>query len=678
MKTKTCIIICIVFLAILFMGCETTKPDPTVTGVTVEPAIVEVYVGQTYQFTAIVNGNNKPDQDVTWSVVGSNGSSSINSNGVLFVGTGETHSTINVHATSTFDTTKSGYATVNVRIPNITSVVVSPSSVDVARGATQQFNAVVNGSNNPSQEVIWSILGGGTGTSISTNGLLTVSASEPASSITIIATSSVDQSKTGSAMANLTGAIITGVVISPKNINVATGDTQQFTAIVNGSFNPPQTVSWSISGNNSSSTNINSNGLLTVAENESASTITVTVASTVNLNLTDTATVNIASIGGTYNVTDITSWIAAIQGIRNGGNNRIHTINVTEEVNVNVNTEVTFGNVTNIQVTIQGGGTLALTAAGNVLRIGLRHNIILQNITLRGISTNTTEPVVYVAAGGVLTMRNGATVCENGYKGVYVDNGLFNMEGGSIRDNTAYYYYNGAGVYIFNGGTMIMYANSSITNNVGCGIFIDSNSTLTIEGGIIGSNTGGGYVNFYRAGYGAGVFVAGSLVMNGGEIIFNTAYYHGGGVFVASTGSFIMNNGLISGNNASDTNSLGGGVYITNTFIMNGGTISNNSAYNGGGVYIMGGYDMGIVGRSSFTMTGGTITSNNAGNNGGAVYQLWTSNYQSTFTKTGGNIASNSASGNGNTAFHSGTPNRWRNANAGPNVQVDDLFWLND
>jgi hypothetical protein len=75
--------------------------------------------------------------------------------------------------------------------------------------------------------------------------------------------------------------------------------------------------------------------------------------------------------------------------------------------------------------------------------------------------------------------------------------------------------------------------------------------------------------------------------MNGGTISGNTAYYYGGGVYVANNGSFEMNGGTISGNTASYYN--GGGVYVANngSFEMSGGTISGNTASDyGGGVYV--------------------------------------------------------------------------------------------
>jgi len=69
--------------------------------------------------------------------------------------------------------------------------------------------------------------------------------------------------------------------------------------------------------------------------------------------------------------------------------------------------------------------------------------------------------------------------------------------------------------------------------------------------------------------------------MHGGTISGNTAYINGGGVSIASGGTFNMYGGTISGNIVNMGN--GGGVGIDGagtaggTFNMHGGTISGNT-----------------------------------------------------------------------------------------------------
>jgi formylglycine-generating enzyme required for sulfatase activity len=87
------------------------------------------------------------------------------------------------------------------------------------------------------------------------------------------------------------GSTVPGVIVSPSTANVDKGGTQAFSATVTG--DPAQTVSWTVSGNNSTETAINSAGILTVAADETASRLTVTATSTVDTAKTGTAVVTV-------------------------------------------------------------------------------------------------------------------------------------------------------------------------------------------------------------------------------------------------------------------------------------------------------------------------------------------------------------------------------------------------
>jgi hypothetical protein len=69
----------------------------------------------------------------------------------------------------------------------------------VVKGGTQIFSAVVEGANSPAQSVTWSVTGGKIGTGITTYGVLTVAADESATSLTVRAASTVDNTKSGTA-----------------------------------------------------------------------------------------------------------------------------------------------------------------------------------------------------------------------------------------------------------------------------------------------------------------------------------------------------------------------------------------------------------------------------------------------------------------------------------------------
>jgi hypothetical protein len=363
---------------------------PTVTGVTVTPATVSVVKGGTQTFTATVTGENNPAQTVIWSVdtPHTNGTA-ITTAGVLTVAAGETAATLTVRATSTVDTTKSGTATVTVSSTasvTVTAVTVTPATATVTKGESQTFTAAVTGENNPAQTVTWSVEGGGTGTSITTAGVLTVAAGETAATLTVRAASTVDTTKSGTATVTVTGdtsspltgsvsitgtaqvgqvltanidslggsgtvsyqwtrgdsaeaagtaisgavtqtytpsandvgkylkvtvtrtgytgsitspatvavlaadtaePTVTSVTVTPATANVVKGGTQQFSAAVNGTNDPAQTVTWSVTGGGAG-TSITA-GLLTVAVGETAATLTVTATSTVDTTKLGTA-----------------------------------------------------------------------------------------------------------------------------------------------------------------------------------------------------------------------------------------------------------------------------------------------------------------------------------------------------------------------------------------------------
>ncbi|HWQ80127.1 MAG TPA: S-layer homology domain-containing protein [Anaerovoracaceae bacterium] len=91
----------------------------------------------------------------------------------------------------------------------------------------------------------------------------------------------------------LVAATISDVVVTPEAVTVLNGMTQTFSATVNGTGEYDNTVTWSVSGNNSSGTAINSFGVLTVATDETADTLTVTAVSNGDSTKSGTATVTV-------------------------------------------------------------------------------------------------------------------------------------------------------------------------------------------------------------------------------------------------------------------------------------------------------------------------------------------------------------------------------------------------
>lgn len=102
------------------------------------------------------------------------------------------------HAWKTFSTSPFANAVIFVPgTPGVTSVTVSPATATVNKGAMLQLNAAVVTEGFAPKSVVWSI--DSELSTISQNGLLSVSPDETAGSITVTATSTFDNTKKGTA-----------------------------------------------------------------------------------------------------------------------------------------------------------------------------------------------------------------------------------------------------------------------------------------------------------------------------------------------------------------------------------------------------------------------------------------------------------------------------------------------
>ncbi|WP_053956385.1 S-layer homology domain-containing protein [Inediibacterium massiliense] len=190
----------------------------------------------------------------------------------------------------------------------VDSVTVNPATVTVQKGTTYQFGAMVNGTNNPSQTVTWSVYGNNDGgTSINSSGLLTVAAEETATIFTAIATSVADSTKTGTATVTVSDSTppnptVTSVTVIPNTITLNKGDSYVLNAIVDGNNSPSQSVTWTVEGGNGT-TAIGTDGKLTIADNETATTLTVRATSVADTSKYDTATVTVTQLQPSYTYT---------------------------------------------------------------------------------------------------------------------------------------------------------------------------------------------------------------------------------------------------------------------------------------------------------------------------------------------------------------------------------------
>lgn len=105
-----------------------TPTPPTGFTLTVTPNSAIVNAGKSQSFTALKDGT--PTQNVVWTVTGGNGSSSIDTNGVLTVGSSEAdYAILTITAISTEDGTVTAVAYVTVRVENVNPPAPNPTPI---------------------------------------------------------------------------------------------------------------------------------------------------------------------------------------------------------------------------------------------------------------------------------------------------------------------------------------------------------------------------------------------------------------------------------------------------------------------------------------------------------------------------------------------------------------------
>ena len=231
-KSRFCSLCGFAFAMIVaLMGCAGSHSSNTNGGntgssaisVSISPASATVAAGATQQFSASMQ--NSSNQNVTWSVDGVSGGNSangaVNSSGLYTApATAGSHS---VTATSAADTSKSATAKVTVTASN-SSLLISPTSVHLAAGASKQF-AAINGS-GAAVVVSWSVDGaiGGNPTvgTISANGLYT--GGPTAGTHTVTATSTANPNIKASAQVLPPAVVLGSVAVTTfHNDNARTG-----------------------------------------------------------------------------------------------------------------------------------------------------------------------------------------------------------------------------------------------------------------------------------------------------------------------------------------------------------------------------------------------------------------------------------------------------------------------
>ncbi|MBJ6956622.1 Ig-like domain-containing protein [Vibrio cholerae] len=158
----------------------------------------------------------------------------------VFTATNEGNTTL----TATKDGVTSNTVDVNVSAACITSIQVTPSPVNVAKGQTQQLTATATFSDATSSDVstsvTWTPIDTATAT-VSSAGLLSA---VKVGNTTLTATK--DSVTSNTVDVNVSAAFITSIQVTPSPVNVAKGQTQQLTATATFSDATSSDVSTSV------------------------------------------------------------------------------------------------------------------------------------------------------------------------------------------------------------------------------------------------------------------------------------------------------------------------------------------------------------------------------------------------------------------------------------------------
>ena len=247
---------------------QVTVTDATLTAIQVTPPSVSLAKGQTRQLTATATYSDHTTADisgnVTWLPTDIT-TATVSSTGLL---TGRVAGTTEVSASK--DGITSNAVQITVTDATLTAIQITPPSVSVGKGQTQQLTATATYSDNTTADISSSVawLSDDTATAtITATGLLTGVEQGSAE-----VTASLDGVTGNAVQVTVTDVILTAIAITPPSVSVGKGQTQQLTATATYSDNTTADISSSVAwlSDDTATATITAIGLLTGVEQGNA------------------------------------------------------------------------------------------------------------------------------------------------------------------------------------------------------------------------------------------------------------------------------------------------------------------------------------------------------------------------------------------------------------------------
>ncbi len=171
-----------------------TDETPDIKGISITPATATLSVGFPVQLNATVNADGFANRAVTWKSSDTAVATVSNTGVVTPIAAGN----VTITATSVFDTSVSGTATITVIANAVTSVTLNKSSTTIEAGANETLTATVVATGSAGTGVVWST-SNSTIAEVDQTGKVSVPSDvTAASTATITATSAYDSTKSDS------------------------------------------------------------------------------------------------------------------------------------------------------------------------------------------------------------------------------------------------------------------------------------------------------------------------------------------------------------------------------------------------------------------------------------------------------------------------------------------------
>jgi trimeric autotransporter adhesin len=422
-----------------------TVSNSTVTAIVVTPIIASAAKGTTVQFSANATISNGSMQNLTNAV-----SWVASPTAVCTVGAGGLATAVSpgICAITASSSGVSGNATLTVTSANLVSITLSPSTLSVAIGQTEQITATGSFSDGTTQNI--------TSTASFTSSNPAVATISAAGVLQGVATGGANITATSGSVhvtqpVLVTAATLQSIAISPSTLSIAAGTNQQLTATATFSDGSTQNVTSTLNWVSSAPTvaNVSSSGLVSALASGDATitgtsgtisatlTLSVTPAQVVSISLTP-ASINLAigqsqnfsataafTDGTTQDVTESAGWSVAnpalagvsntlglagqLTGLAAGTTTVSAALNgVSGSASVTVNPAV----LTTITVT-PSSLSLALGLSSSLTATGVFSDGSTQNLTTSAAWSSSNPTVLTISASGAALPIAVGTVTVN-------------------------------------------------------------------------------------------------------------------------------------------------------------------------------------------------------------------------------------------------------------------------